>query len=592
MRLFFTPKTSPELVRHALVEDSEALPHDEVSTVSMPPNINTSMIKESNNGPHSGGGTTPPRSHSPSLVRGVSTLGRKFSRRFEKFGDSEAARKLRMASPSRSKYHFNGNQIGLPSQQQQLNLSSSGQSSLSAVDLAKKSVSRVDSFRNFFLATSTTLKTPRAVKRRSRNTEKHRQCSSASQSPGGSSSRQVDASTCTGAAGGGNSLKKSQKSFHHHRSLYGSELTLTDCNDDMAMSECQSEADLRGYYTVTEDEDDRSVVSDFHHSSASAAARVARLRSSSGNLAARLGILPENRTILNFKESGNVFNTSNGLQIKTYGLIDEHVAAKKKAAQQEAAQQQQLEAVERAKRDESPRKVSHTGQESGYGSDGATTNSSRASPRGSLEGDVSSSSVKDKIMAFQNRNETPSPPTMTKEANKLIKNHMPPLLMPKPKSSSTQAPKKPARSKLPNGSSSSEVGMQMNNSNSNKEAHAAAALTTASKFKLPPSSSMQMRSCVIENTEPTKVSNIKKSSTMIDVAIADEDDDQDQDFLKTNKNSTNSCKEYKMIRLLKESDGQNNELGIIIAKKKLPDIHPTVTGFQVVHIEPRGLIDR
>ena len=65
----------------------------------MPPNINSG---------DNGGGTTPPRTHSPSLVRGVSTLGRKFSRKFEKFGDSETARKLRMASPSR-KYHFNGN---------------------------------------------------------------------------------------------------------------------------------------------------------------------------------------------------------------------------------------------------------------------------------------------------------------------------------------------------------------------------------------------------------------------------------------------------------------------------------------------------
>ena len=110
MRLFSTPKTSPELVRHAIVEDNNDKSagqndtnNSESKAESMPPNINE-------------GNSTPPRTHSPSLVRGVSTLGRKFSRRFEKFGDSETARKLRMASPSR-KYHFNAsaNNSGLPS---------------------------------------------------------------------------------------------------------------------------------------------------------------------------------------------------------------------------------------------------------------------------------------------------------------------------------------------------------------------------------------------------------------------------------------------------------------------------------------------
>ena len=121
-------------------------------------------------------------------------------------------------------------------------------------------------------------------------------------------------------------LRSKQKSYH--RSYFGSELTLHSDRDreDVTshLSECQSEADLRGYCTsiCTEDElDDRSVVSDFHHQQQ----QKSRLRSSSGNLAARLGILPENRTILNFKEAGNVFNTSSGLQIKTYGLIDDLV---------------------------------------------------------------------------------------------------------------------------------------------------------------------------------------------------------------------------------------------------------------------------
>ena len=449
MRLFSTPKTSPELVRHAQMLEEQ-------STESMPVHMPE----------HTGtGNQTPPRSHSPSLVRGVSTLGRKFSRRFEKFGESETARKLRMASPSR-KYQFTASAQNGP------NLTEEAKN-------GQKSVSRVDSFRNFFQLSTANLKTPRAVKRRSRNTEKHR---SASQ---GKLNQTADAATLTVE----NSLKK--KAFH--RNHFGSELTLPDYEENTVLSECQSEADLRGYLTTEDEADDRSVVSDFPSKS--------RFRSSSGNLAARLGILPENRTILDFKEAGNVFNTSHGLQIKTYGLIDES----------------------REKREESPRKISH-GQESGYGSDGATTNSSRASPRGSLEGDsCTANSVREKIQAFQNReNETPSPPTMTKE--KPLKN--PPLLMPKPSKSVVIPPKKPARAKKP-------------------------------------------------------------SSSMIDVVVAEEDEVEEN----PRKSVISVKKEYKMIRLVKE-DEKSNELGIIIAKKKLPDLQPPVTGFQVVHIEPRGLIDR
>ena len=103
----------------------------------------------------------------------------------------------------------------------------------------------------------------------------------------------------------------------------------------------------------------------------------------------------------------------------------------------------------------------------------------------------------------------------------------------------------------------------------------------------------------------------QNSSAIIDVAIADEDTEEDESLNIQDKtginpnnsensretNAVNSAtrsglkKEYKMIRLIK-ADDQSNELGIIIAKKKLPDLQPPVTGFQVVHIEPRGLIDR
>ena len=76
---------------------------------------------------------------------------------------------------------------------------------------------------------------------------------------------------------------------------------------------------------------------------------------------------------------------------------------------------------------------------------------------------------------------------------------------------------------------------------------------------------------------------------MIDVAVADEDE---AEFNQSKNKINNSLrKEYKMVRLIKEPN-KTNELGIIIAKKKLPEIQPPVMGFQVVHIEPRGLIDR
>ena len=114
-----------------------------------------------------------------------------------------------------------------------------------------------------------------------------------------------------------------------------------------------------------------SVVSDFQHR---------RNRSSSGNLAARLGILPENRTILDFKEPGNVFSTTNGLQIKTYGLIDDVIKPEEKSGGGNNSIIRNPNSVESGSGSGSIRKSSNTGQESGYGSDGATTNSSRASP--------------------------------------------------------------------------------------------------------------------------------------------------------------------------------------------------------------------
>ena len=89
MRLFSasTPRTSPELVRHSLVtRNSAAVAEKERGHHSMPADRPSG----------SGSGS------SPGLVRGVSTLGRKVSRRFEKFGESETARRLRIVgNPNR-----------------------------------------------------------------------------------------------------------------------------------------------------------------------------------------------------------------------------------------------------------------------------------------------------------------------------------------------------------------------------------------------------------------------------------------------------------------------------------------------------------
>ena len=172
-----------------------------------------------------------------------------------------------MASPSR-KYHFasgagNTNTTELDSNSPNLDPSAS-----------KKRVSRVDSFRNFFMLTSThatspastSLKTPRAVKRRS-----NRSAGSV-------------ASGKTSEAGTQSELRLRLPS----EGYFGSDLTLNEYGGGSevgGVSECQSEVDLRynvasgsrfsgggggsrsyvgGAYD-TDHEDERSVVSDSNH---------------------------------------------------------------------------------------------------------------------------------------------------------------------------------------------------------------------------------------------------------------------------------------------------------------------------------------
>ena len=527
MRLFSstTPKSSPELVRHSQVSGGTG---NDAPTDSLSPSPglqsrhnfhfrDTTRQKSTSSEPAS----TPPREHSPALVRGVSTLGRKFSRRFEKFGDSETARRLRMASPSR-KYQWSissanlsldGTEEELQQQQQQQNKQHHSQ---------KKRVSRVDSFRNFFsLATSTvansTLRTPRAVKRRSRNTESKRQ------------SRFIDVGTSTGdhggGSGGGSKRKDQGGNMSAPNSLpgglnsrFGSELTLTDCQSDLALSDCcQSEADLR-YYCTTEDEDDRSVVSDGYGGRPGKQVLLSR---SAGNL--RLGILPENRTI-NFQEPG-IYTGSNWMEIKSYGMID--AASSASGSGDEA------------------RKVSN---ESGYGSSdnasGSSPNSSsRASPRASIDGEAEVKCSSSDGSLTPPIKETGAVPDIKKQQQQ----QQPPLGSGSSGSSSCLSvlpPKKPART--------SKTG----------------------------SAQPQRRSKSLTDEEKVQIMSSSSSSTMSTPTPGA--------LSKSCSRSDRSVKDYKMIKLIKPNEA--DELGIIIAKKKLKEIQ--TTGFQIVHIEPTGLIDR
>ena len=85
MRLFSnTPKTSPELVRHSIVNDKTTsnlgnmLQNKNSSTTntSMFSSVQSDIVNSSEHGRHNsskGGDYTPPRQHSPSIARGVST---------------------------------------------------------------------------------------------------------------------------------------------------------------------------------------------------------------------------------------------------------------------------------------------------------------------------------------------------------------------------------------------------------------------------------------------------------------------------------------------------------------------------------------
>ena len=453
MRLFSvsTPKSSPELVRHSLVSRQSAGAEESCSH-SMPDR---------------------PAGNSPGLVRGVSTLGRKVSRRFEKFGESETARRLRMASPSR-KYQWaiagDASSPGPPVSDD-----------LSAKSPKQKSrVSRVDSFRNFFSlvqpnpstsnqSSASTLRTPRAVKRRSKNGGERRSARL----------QLVDAATCTTEEMSAARLNLSAPNSLSNglNSRFGSssaELAMIMAGGGGAggdgfseLSECQSEADLRYYnYCTTEDEDDNSVASEGF-------LRSSLLRSNSksaGNL--RLAMLPENRTVCNFPDR------SSTIQIKDYGMIDSNAAARK---------------------DGDAGSGGKHSNESGYSSSDNNSNgtspnsSSRASPRASLDGE-------------QEQQQSPPPLTSAKEAKA-------------PHSSLSVPPKKPARTS------------KLNASRSRSLEQAAVTATAA-------------------------------------VSVA--------------------TKDYKMVRLAKRS--LSDELGIIIAKKKLKEIN--TTGFQIVHIEPGGMVDR
>ena len=550
MRLFSnTPKTSPELVRHSIVCDkSNRAATNQQLKQSSSKNFESTMlgerVSENDKNVSKMGDNTPPRQHSPSIVRGVSTLGRKFSKRIEKFSDSDAGRKLRMASPSR-KYHFtlgsasrsnsepgsnksleedyHSSNPGDKSHNGLLSIGNANQnkigelSSINGKDYNKQQknrVSRVDSFRNFFLLTTaaTSLKTPRAVKRRSnRSHHPHNPIYDSS-----NSRNYCDVSTSTSNKNDYDTLKRGDSSRSHslggklgdissnqklHRSMnsfsnFGSELTLTDCQSEAGISDYYSEVDVPRYYRgnngsttdvsrsnganqyYTDDEyDKRSVVSDSHHMSmgvggnmfnqprtsmqhsnipsSSHHSRNGQLTNgsighhrSASNL--KLGILPENRAI-NFQEPF-IYNANNGLQIKSYGLIDEKMSERngsKEKSLSDKQQEKKPETIDRTEdqitersqeireNDRENNKPNHTSHESGYSSDNATSNtsenSSRNSPRGSpleCQDESLNKNVRDRMLALNDervgnvqnvsssssnasRSLTPSPPTVT-----------------------------------------------------------------------------------------------------------------------------------------------------------------------------------
>jgi hypothetical protein len=527
MRLFSgsTPKTSPELVRHSLVSkpggggggERGGRGHNNVSVAA-------AAVSSSSSSHDPMPSTTPPREHSPALVRGVSTLGRKFSRRFEKFGESETARRLRMASPSR-KYQWaitgdiatNGSELQQQQQQQQQQHHAEAQQKQQQTE--KKRVSRVDSFRNFFSLvhapspsstpssnkagsnhTTSTLRTPRAVKRRSRNGGEKRS----------SRLQLVDAETSTPAHQHNLSAPSSLSTGLNSR--FGSsstELALimsgstAVVDSELALSECQSEADLRyyNYCTTEEEEDDNSVASEGFLRSTLVRNGNSK---SAGNL--RLGILPENRTI-NFQDKS--------LQIKDYGMIDSSNQSNGGGGNVNAAVAPTTNGEKKA-----PSQNSH---ESGYSSSdnnsGTSPNSSsRASPRASIDGEQEIG--KEATAAAE------SSPVSLVTAK---------LLRP---SSSSVPPKKPARL--------SKMGAAS-----------------------PHNSQSRSRSLDPSQNDDPLLNGIQQQAQPMAAA-------------------PKTVKDYKMVRLVKRVPG--DELGIIIAKKKLKEIN--TTGFQIVHIEPDGMVDR
>ena len=534
--------------------------HHKKSSYTDSSSSNSLFNENPHRGHKSGGDTTPPRQHSPSIVRGVSTLGRKFSKRIEKFSDSDTGRKFRMASPSR-KYHFtlgsSSRSTSEPSSNRpnkednkinsqpgnnhngSLSIGTANKNQIGEISSMdskqqKSRVSRVDSFRNFFLLTTaaTSLKTPRAVKRRSnRNHHPH---NPAYDSP---SSKFSDASTSTSkhnsetdvrkggfsrslSSGGSkkDSMFNNQKfnnSSMNSFGNFGSELTLTDCQSETGISDYYSEVEMPRFYKgndgssndinrsnglhqyYTDDEyDKRSVVSDSHHmsnnvyqqprhfqqpnkrslqqtqespGSSNQYSRNHQLTNgsinhhrSASNL--KLGILPENRAI-NFQEPFVVYNATNGLQIKSYGLIDDKVDQKRDISDRSCYDVKkgvgnisedkicETEMKESGKEDQEKNKPNNVSHESGYSSDNATSgaaseNSSRNSPRVSpLEcqersaDDSLNKNIRDRILAekLQNpsssssnasRSLTPSPPTVTSDLPKTTSRLAPKALHP------------------------------------------------------------------------------------------------------------------------------------------------------------------
>ena len=543
MRLFnATPKSSPELVRHSQVSGGAQQQQQQQQQ-----HHQEQEQQQSNSRPGSSNGF-------------VTTLGRKFSRRFERLGDSEAARRLhRMASPSRKWA------LGEEDEGERRTRSNSGGSGSGN----GRRVSRVDSFRNFLsLATfahgnnssssntnnTSTLRTPRAVKRRSDNKLGRR------------IRPEEFSSLPMGLSGSENTLDRKATNGTNVGRATREELSGSRSEADLIRRRRGGGGRRSGFYTEDEgceeeeEEDDyddyASVASEgrmvmmrgghrhrnhrhhqhqhhhLHHHHQRSYGDLGGLSRSAGNLSpssssgGKLSILPENRTIGCFQNkpgivchhhhhhsaSSSASASAPGMRIKNYGMIDPKLPPPSSSASS-------------VQSNNGNRKASNNSHESGYSSDYASGNSNSNCSNSNTGTD------------------SPDP----------------------------SSPRASPRESADEDSSSVVNGNRVSGVSGVRSAVEKSVLAVRPVQATPPK-------------KPARPSKQRGTSNGTNSAGAVEPDP-----------NCRPGRDYKMVRLRRSSASE--ELGIIIAKRRVegpPGSQgpPEQFGFLVVHIEPGGLIDR